>query len=192
MGDSNFENVKRWHCFFEQSGTFKNEFKRLGLAAFDYDILDDFGQTDFKMDIFAEIEKAFEGGAIRFRQDGRGGRNLRFLPLRPILKALYMAHEPNREAMRQIRFEKENGEFLRTSGRVGQIREAHYKARFGIHRKRLALGHREPVFGRSLLGAVLARRCVHHRQQPPLDGRLVREANPIFFLQLPAPRQPNI
>lgn len=62
MGDSNFENVKRWHCFFEQSGTFKNEFKRLGLAAFDYDILDDFGQTDFKMDIFAEIEKAFEGG----------------------------------------------------------------------------------------------------------------------------------
>ena len=62
MSDSNFENVKNWHCFFEQSGTFKNEFKRLGLEAFDYDILDDFGQTDFKKDLFAEIERAFEGG----------------------------------------------------------------------------------------------------------------------------------
>ena len=26
------------HCFFEQSGTFKNEFKKLGIPAEDYDI----------------------------------------------------------------------------------------------------------------------------------------------------------
>lgn len=26
------------HCFFEQSGTFKNEFRKLGYEAFDYDI----------------------------------------------------------------------------------------------------------------------------------------------------------
>ena len=26
------------HCLFEQSGTFKNEFKKLGYEAFDYDI----------------------------------------------------------------------------------------------------------------------------------------------------------
>lgn len=29
------------HCFFEQSGTFKNEFKKLGHEAYDYDILND-------------------------------------------------------------------------------------------------------------------------------------------------------
>lgn len=34
------------HCFFEQSGTFKNEFIKLGIPAFDYDIQDNFGQTD--------------------------------------------------------------------------------------------------------------------------------------------------
>lgn len=28
-----------FHCFFEQSGTFKNEFKKLGYNAIDYDIL---------------------------------------------------------------------------------------------------------------------------------------------------------
>ena len=44
------------HCLFEQSGTFKNEFRKLGYEAYDYDILDDFGQTDYVMDLFAEIE----------------------------------------------------------------------------------------------------------------------------------------
>ena len=43
------------HCLFEQSGTFKNEFKALGIDAYDYDILDDFGETDFVIDLFAEI-----------------------------------------------------------------------------------------------------------------------------------------
>ena len=56
--------IKKWHCFFEQSGTFKKEFARLGIEAFDYDILDDFGQTDFKIDLFGEIERAFEGGLL--------------------------------------------------------------------------------------------------------------------------------
>ena len=45
----------RVHCLFEQSGTFKNEFKKMGYEAFDYDILDDYGQTDYVVDLFAEI-----------------------------------------------------------------------------------------------------------------------------------------
>lgn len=49
------------HCLFEQSGTFKNEFKKLGVKAYDYDISNDFGQTDFQIDLFAEIEKAWGG-----------------------------------------------------------------------------------------------------------------------------------
>lgn len=50
----------KYHCFFEQSGTFKNEFKKLGLEAFDYDIKDDFNETDFVIDLFNEIEKAYD------------------------------------------------------------------------------------------------------------------------------------
>ena len=50
------------HCFFEQSGTFKNEFKKLGYEAFDYDIQNNFGETDYVTDLFAEIEKAYGGG----------------------------------------------------------------------------------------------------------------------------------
>lgn len=43
------------HCLFEQSGTFKNEFKKLGFEAFDYDIQNNFGETDYVIDLFAEI-----------------------------------------------------------------------------------------------------------------------------------------
>lgn len=34
------------HCLFEQSGTFKNEFIKFGIPAEDYDIQNNFGQTD--------------------------------------------------------------------------------------------------------------------------------------------------
>lgn len=54
---------KVW-CFFEQSGTFKNEFKKLGIDAVDVDIQNNFGQTDHVVDLFAEIETAY-GGAIK-------------------------------------------------------------------------------------------------------------------------------
>ncbi len=50
------------HCFFEQSGTFKQEFIKLGIPAEDYDIQNNFGQTDHVVDLFGEIEKAYMGG----------------------------------------------------------------------------------------------------------------------------------
>lgn len=54
------------HCFFEQSGTFKNEFRKLGYEAEDYDIQNNFGETDHVVDLFVEIEKAYEGGVSLF------------------------------------------------------------------------------------------------------------------------------
>lgn len=56
-----------FHCLFEQSGTFKNEAKKLGYNAYDYDILNDFGQTDYQIDLFKEIESCY---------CGRGGDNI--------------------------------------------------------------------------------------------------------------------
>ena len=49
------ELVMKVHCMFEQSGTFKNEFRKLGIDAEDYDILNDFGETDHIVDLFGQI-----------------------------------------------------------------------------------------------------------------------------------------
>lgn len=49
------------HCFFEQSGVFKNEFIKMGIPAEDYDIQNNFGETDHVVDLFVEIESAYSG-----------------------------------------------------------------------------------------------------------------------------------
>ena len=53
------------HCFFEQRGTFKNEFIKLGIPAEDYDIQNNFGETDNIVDLFDHIEREYD----KTRQD---------------------------------------------------------------------------------------------------------------------------
>lgn len=67
------------HCFFEQSGTFKNEFIKLGIPAEDYDIQNNFGETDNVVDLFAEIESAYDGKPSLF-DNIRGGLIMAFFP----------------------------------------------------------------------------------------------------------------
>ncbi len=58
--------IRKAFCFFEQSGTFKREFIKLGIPAEDFDIQDNFGETDHVVDLFAEIENAYRGGQSVF------------------------------------------------------------------------------------------------------------------------------
>lgn len=58
-------NGKVW-CLFEQSGTFKTQFKNLGYESVDVDIQNNFGETDYQIDLFAEIENAYDGKASLF------------------------------------------------------------------------------------------------------------------------------
>ena len=68
------------HCLFEQSGTFKNEFKKLGYEAYDYDIQNEFGETDFVKDLFAEIENGYAGGSSIFDGIAKDDLILAFFP----------------------------------------------------------------------------------------------------------------
>lgn len=54
------------YCLFEQSGTFKNEFIKLGIPAEDFDIQNNYGETDHIIDLFAEIENAYNGNPSLF------------------------------------------------------------------------------------------------------------------------------
>ena len=60
VGDLYMEIKGMVYCMFEQSGVFKNEFKKLGINAVDMDIQNNFNETDFVIDLFAEIENAYE------------------------------------------------------------------------------------------------------------------------------------
>ncbi len=68
------------HCFFEQSGTFKHAFQNLGILSLDYDIQNDFGETDLQMDLFAQIELAFDGKPSIFDHIRQNDLILAFFP----------------------------------------------------------------------------------------------------------------
>ena len=72
--------MKTFHCFFEQSGTFKNEFKKLGFNAIDYDIQNEFNETDKLIDLFKEIEKAYINQLSIFDSIGNEDTLIAFFP----------------------------------------------------------------------------------------------------------------
>ena len=68
------------HCLFEQSGTFKNEFKKIGIEAYDYDILNDYNETDKIINIFDEIEAAYKGKVSIFDNMKKDDLIMAFFP----------------------------------------------------------------------------------------------------------------
>lgn len=108
----NLENVKRWHLLFEQSGTFKNQFKKLGLEAIDYDILNDYGQTDVQIDIFSEIEKAFSGVSSIFENVRGGDAIMAFFPCVRFSKLFIWHMQQNAKQCKGYTQEKKLSNFL--------------------------------------------------------------------------------
>ena len=114
----------RVHCFFEQSGTFKNEFIKLGIPAEDYDIQNNFGETDHQIDLFAEIENAYGGGQSVFDSMTSDDLIMAFFPCIHFCdaKTLYFLGvnigqkgKPLHELMRQnIEFAKQREAFFYT------------------------------------------------------------------------------
>lgn len=68
------------HCFFEQSGVFKNEFIRLGFKSEDYDIQNNFGETDHVIDLFNEIENAYDDKPSLFDNISKDDLIMAFFP----------------------------------------------------------------------------------------------------------------
>lgn len=75
----NGNDVKTWLCFFEQSGTFKKQFRSLGKQSYDFDILNDYGETDFVIDLFALLDD-FNGMDDYLKSFGDGIGIIAFFP----------------------------------------------------------------------------------------------------------------
>ncbi len=72
--------IKAVHLLFEQSGTFKNEFKKLGINAYDYDILNQFNETDYLVDLYDEIDKSYFGEQSLFDNIDKDDIIMAFFP----------------------------------------------------------------------------------------------------------------
>lgn len=74
------EKINQVFCLFEQSGTFKNCFKEMGIQAADYDIENQFGETDYQLDLFKEIESGWNGQPSIFDKMGNDSLCIAFFP----------------------------------------------------------------------------------------------------------------
>lgn len=79
------------HCFFEQSGTFKREFIRLGFESFDYDIQNKFNETDFIIDLFKEIEYGYNDKKSIFDNISKDDLIMAFFPCTRFEEQIQMA-----------------------------------------------------------------------------------------------------
>lgn len=70
----------RVYCLFEQSGTFKRAFMERGFRAYDYDIQNNFGETDHVIDLFAEIERGYGKEPSVFDRMGGDDLIMAFFP----------------------------------------------------------------------------------------------------------------
>jgi hypothetical protein len=95
--------IKKAHCFFEQSGTFKNAFKHYGIDAEDYDIQNNFGETENVVDLFAEIEKGYDGKPSIFDRIEKDDLIMAFFPC---IKFCNIAEYNQRSAQEKWRRDK--------------------------------------------------------------------------------------
>ena len=103
------------HCMFEQSGTFKKEFRKLGYEAEDYDIQNNFGETDHVMDLFAEIDNAYDGKPSVFDSIGPDDLVMAFYPCIYFCATSQMAFFMSCINYRRLTDEQKISEILRRS-----------------------------------------------------------------------------
>lgn len=68
------------HCFFEESGTFKRQFQKIGVEAIDYDISNRFDKTDVQIDLFYQIERAYDNKSSIFDYISKDDLIMAFFP----------------------------------------------------------------------------------------------------------------
>ncbi len=104
------------YCMFEQSGTFKNEFKKLGMDAIDLDIQNEFGETDRVIDLFDEINKGYDGKPSVFDEITKDDLIMAFFPCTrfaekvPLLLRTQLAQMQNWDDAKRLEYSRKTME----------------------------------------------------------------------------------
>ena len=86
---------------FEQSGTFKKEEIKLGFNAVDVDILNNFNETDFQVDLFKEIENAYEEKPSFFDRITENDLCFAFFPCTKFTEKIFVNAKANNSGMKK-------------------------------------------------------------------------------------------
>lgn len=176
--------VGRVFCFFEQSGTFKNRFKELGIQAEDFDILDDFGQTDHKADLFAEIEKAYDGEPSIFDDITPDDLILAFFPCTRFETVIPLAFRGEQRQQKNWTDEKKLAYSMKLHGELHFLYMLLCKLFTVCLRGGVSPHSREPVSPGALSEDIFSGEAEARHQRQNGRGRLLQKADSILVCEL--------
>ena len=119
------KDIRKVWCMFEQSGTFKNEFIKLGIPAVDLDLQNNFNQTDYVIDLFAEIDREYDRLTDETRRDET--RRAYSLPSTRVKTSLWLSFHASIFAMRKHSYfvakpsNRKTAHYLRYAGRISAM-----------------------------------------------------------------------
>lgn len=112
------------HCLFEQSGTFKREFEKLGIHAIDYDIANDYGETDVTCNLFLESWGGYYGKPSIFDRIQKNDIIMAFFPCTRFEDQITMAFRGDQWQLRRY----SDAQKLDYSIRLHEQLSTHYTA----------------------------------------------------------------
>ena len=130
---------KRFHCLFEQSGTFKNEFRKLGYEAYDYDIQDEFEETDYVCDLFVDIENAYENKKSIFDDIKETDTIIAFFPCVRFEDQIQMAFRGTQFQMKKWNYEQKLENDLKLHRELSKLYELVTKLAIVCLRRKIPL-----------------------------------------------------
>lgn len=178
--------IRKAFCLFEQSGTFKNEFIRLGIPAEDYDIRNDFGQTDHTTDLFAEIDKAYGGEASIFDCVGKEDLVFAFFPCTRFECQSQMMLSGNQFQAKKWSENQKIVYAMKTHSELSRLYELLCKLFAIANRGGVASHSRKPGNAAALFDSIFSYQAGADRQGPDKKRRLLQEAYTILVCELHA------
>lgn len=176
--------IRKAHLFFEQSGTFKKAFKNLGIDAEDYDILNEFGETDHIIDLFEEIERAFDGKPSIFDTIDKNDIIFAFFPCIRFENEIMLFFRG--QAYQQTTWSDEE-KMLYDIKLLDEVRHMYRlvnKLFMVCIRGGVSPGGRKPLFGRTLLTSLLVHTTRNHRQGQKIERGLLKETYAVLVRKL--------
>ena len=178
--------IKKVYCLFEQSGTFKKAFRELGIEAEDYDILNDFGETDHQIDLFVEIEKAYTGKPSLFDEISKDDLCLAFFPCTRFQAYNCANLQGKNYGMRDWDLEQRLENSIKLHDELNMLYKNICKLFIVAIRGGYKACSRESLYAAALFNALFPRRTQSYHQRPLRRRRLLFKTDTIFLLKLRA------
>lgn len=178
--------ITKVHCLFEQSGTFKREFMNLGITAEDYDILDDFGETDNRRDLFAEIEKAYAGEPSMFDDIEKTDLILAFFPCTRFEAIIPLQFRGEGIQQKNWSDAKKLEYSLKLHGELSRLYSLICKLFAVCLRGGVQADSRKPIHAAALPDRVFSGKAETHYKGPDSGRRLLQETDAVLVRELRA------